>query len=280
MKPAWADEVWNPFILSSVTNYPFYCSGTKYVKPRIIVVSYGLDPFGFPESYQNMILKMFRFIRHRYRDQFILPVRHADRMYQFFRDNFRMPIPNLWLGVRVSNQEEADWRIPYLANTLCGKRAVLCDPLTRPVAIQRYARYLDWVTVKGDTGYYSCPLHPEWVRSLQRECEMASIPFFFDGWGDWLPEDQQDAYGRSWKHRRNLAVDLEHGGFVPPHLRRRGKDVYVARVGPLKAGRTLDGAQWSQYPEIRLRKTKPKKQAATTGPWWASWRTLSRRGVR
>lgn len=27
------------------------------------------------------------------------------------------------------------------------------------------------------------PIHPDWVRSIRDQCQVAGVPFFFKGWG-------------------------------------------------------------------------------------------------
>jgi hypothetical protein len=34
------------------------------------------------------------------------------------------------------------------------------------------------------------PMHPDWLRSLRDQCQEAAIPFFFLGWGDYVPAEQ------------------------------------------------------------------------------------------
>jgi len=45
----------------------------------------------------------------------------------------KWPIPNLWLGVSVENQEAADERIPVLLETPAAVRFLSCEPLLGPV---------------------------------------------------------------------------------------------------------------------------------------------------
>jgi len=43
------------------------------------------------------------------------------------------PLPNVWLGVSVEDQEAADERIPLLLQTPAALRFVSCEPLLGPV---------------------------------------------------------------------------------------------------------------------------------------------------
>jgi protein gp37 len=42
---------------------------------------------------------------------------------------------------------------------------------------------IDWVIAGGESGYYSRPVSPNWIRSIQHQCETQNVPFFFKQWG-------------------------------------------------------------------------------------------------
>ena len=48
------------------------------------------------------------------------------------------PLPNVWLGVSVEDQQRADERIPLLLQTLAAVRVVSVEPMLGPVRIPRY----------------------------------------------------------------------------------------------------------------------------------------------
>lgn len=48
------------------------------------------------------------------------------------------PLPNLWLGVTVEDQQRADERIPELLATPAAVRFLSCEPLLEPVDIRRW----------------------------------------------------------------------------------------------------------------------------------------------
>lgn len=53
----------------------------------------------------------------------------------------RWPLPNVWLGVSVEDQQRADERIPELLATPAAVRFVSCEPLLGPVDIRPYLGY-------------------------------------------------------------------------------------------------------------------------------------------
>lgn len=156
------------------------------------------------------------------------------------------PLPNLWLGVSVEDQEHMA-RVGDLLQTPAIIRWVCFEPLldqVRPEAVpvgeayfdafsgNHYTidgrgrtvpvegpawRRLDWIVAGGEIGVGARPLHPGWLRTLRNQCVSAGIPFFFRQWGEWAPSS--DTSGDA-----------------------------VSRVGKRSAGRLLDGRSWDQTP--------------------------------
>jgi len=150
------------------------------------------------------------------------------------------PLANVWTGVTVENQEQADKRIPFLLATPAAKRFVSVEPMLGPVDLGEYMHVslmksckgdwwtkhgingpaLDWVICGGESGPNARPMHPDWARSLRDQCKASGTPFMFKQWGEWAPY---------------LDIDLKEYNF--------------SRVGKKAAGRLLDGELWDQYPE-------------------------------
>lgn len=123
------------------------------------------------------------------------------------------PIPNLWIGTSVEDQQRADERIPYLLQIPAAVRFLSCEPLLGPISILKSTRiyisqkynenekfadnisvikgndrqYIgpDWVIVGGESGRGARPMHPDWVRSLQAQCTEKKVSFFFKQWGEY-----------------------------------------------------------------------------------------------
>ena len=155
------------------------------------------------------------------------------------------PLPNVWLGVTVEDQQRADLRIPILLDTPAAVRWLSCEPLLGPVNLGRaVGTYyggdpredesgIDWVVAGGESGPGARPMHPDWARSLRDQCRDAGVPFLFKQWGDLVTEEQapEDITlpAVSWRHL---------GDDQPP----------VWRVGKKRAGRLLDGRTHDGYP--------------------------------
>lgn len=149
--------------------------------------------------------------------------------------------PNVWIGTSVENQEQADKRIPALLTIPAAVRFLSMEPLLGAVSVeiidgvfydggmpfpwQRLENPgINWVIVGGESGPNARPMHPDWARRIQVECQRAGVPFFFKQWGEWQP-------------RRTL----------------NGEKMF--RVGKHAAGRLLDGHEWNEFPPISKTKT-------------------------
>lgn len=127
-----------------------------------------------------------------------------------------------------------------------------------------YSDSLDWVICGGETGKQARPMHPDWPRSLRDQCVGADVPFFFKQWGEWGPT-HENGHGPVWwsfenyVHYCNKAhTHMSKGdklicpdGHVPTDGREDGKSYPMyptRRIGKAKAGRVLDGREWSEVP--------------------------------
>lgn len=175
-------------------------------------------------------------------------LKRRERMQGHVYRGALLPLPNVWLGVSVEDQQRADERIPDLLATPAAIRWISAEPLLGPINIidAMWARNakdltatLDWVVAGGESGKGARPMHPDWARALRDQCAAAEVPFFFKQWGEWMPAGD------------HLASD------VPEHLRLRdGKRAHVFRedhqqmalVGKKRAGRLLDGVEHNGMP--------------------------------
>lgn len=115
----------------------------------------------------------------------------------------RWPLPNVWLGVSVENQETADARIPLLLKTPAAERFVSYEPALGLVDFWRYlngeeengvditraagARAgcctgwtppLDWVIIGGESGPGARPFDINWARQVVEQCKEAGVACF------------------------------------------------------------------------------------------------------
>lgn len=127
--------------------------------------------------------------------------------------SFPWPLPNVWLGVSVENQETADERIPVLMDTQAALRFVSCEPLLGPIDLGQSGvfghRWLDWVIVGGESGPRYRPMSAAWARSLLDQCREAEIPFFFKQVSGPRPGMGESLLGRKIQE---WPAAVQHGG--------------------------------------------------------------------
>lgn len=166
------------------------------------------------------------------------------------------PPPNVWLGTSVENQEQADKRIPKLLQVPAKVHFLSMEPLLGPVDLTQSVKLAtdnyevpDWVIVGGESGPGARPMHPNWVRSLRKQCAAAAVPFFFKQWGDWTPYNVIIPGGNLRQDlSRGKVVHLLNGREEDGHFRKG--DAFVRKVGKQAAGRQLDGREYNEIPEV------------------------------
>ena len=219
-------------------------------KPRRIFVCSMSDLFheSIPDDFVESI---FAIMAETPRHQYQVLTKRAEQMRQTVKwwnnlpsENdhlypFVSPVPNIWLGVSVENQEQADKRIPVLLETPAAVRFLSVEPLLGPVDLRNWLPHvregaisemwipgMNWVIVGGESGGPRERMMVEdsgcndrsgaiwvpkdstlkWTRSLRDQCVASGVPFFFKQWGGPTPKS---------------------------------------------GGRLLDGKEWSEYPGER-----------------------------
>jgi len=210
---------------------------------------------------------------------------------------FKWPLPNVILGVSAWDQPSADEACHWLFRTPAVCRLLCLEPLLGPVDQLPYLRpfgdmcgrcgwvpvegwedymriwgskarclqcgealpqqYLDWVRVGAETGPGARPMHPDWVRKIRDDCQAASVPFWFEDWGEWLPfsqaisSQQREAVSQTTIAGRQtyFGAHIQMGADGPITGTTPGvRPEQVNLVGKRIAGRLLDRRQWNEVP--------------------------------
>ena len=194
-----------------------------------------------------------------------------------------LPLPNVWLGVSIEDQATADERIPILLDTPAAHRFVSCEPMLGPVNLTsiKWAKIpvnpadykrngvaapteiwscnnvlksrpadewnpkkvgLDWVICGGESGANARPMHPDWARSLRDQCNDAGVPFYFKQWGEWMPGGFYDGF---------IVPDCLGAKTNDPRYYHYFDNLpgKTWRIGTKRAGRILDGREWTEMPK-------------------------------
>ena len=153
---------------------------------------------------------------------------------------------NVWLGATVENQEVADKMIKYLLEFESPSvRFLSCEPLLGPIDLRAFLNRpegspsLDWVIAGGESGFGARPMDPAWPLALQEQCAEAGVAFHFKQWGNWAPVSSVEPS----LLKRSTPIQVLGDG---------ESRVLVANIGKSKAGRTLAGQHWDEFPEARI----------------------------
>jgi protein gp37 len=157
---------------------------------------------------------------HEYFENFdvrrLIPfVRKAnDKRHDLTDYRWKLPIPNLHLGVSVENQAAADERIPWLIKTPAEVRFLSMEPLIEPVFLGRQnLKHISWVIIGGESGPNARPFNLEWARSLRDQCQEAGVKYFLKQLGS-----------NPWDKNQKLKLQDRKGGNIeewPENLRIR-----------------------------------------------------------
>lgn len=146
-------------------------------KPRIIFVCDMMDIFhrniiSFLRA--NIIIGIENNPRHIF---LILTKRPENIEYLYIWKN--EPPDNLWLGVTVCNQKEADEKIPLLLNIPAKHKWLSIEPLLSEIRIKTL-KGIDWVVVGaeslGNRAGRECKT--EWIEDIVWQCKNSDVPVF------------------------------------------------------------------------------------------------------
>lgn len=143
-------------------------------------------------------------------------IQHAVEKIWFKNDGrtvkFAWPLPHIWLGTSVENQDQADKRVPELIATPAAVRFVSAEPLLESVSLDRISAVaaggpsgtakwheplhgiervstpvgekefktgrIDWVIVGGESGAGARECDVEWILNIVKQCRAADVPCF------------------------------------------------------------------------------------------------------
>lgn len=181
------------------------------------------------------------------------------------------PPANVWYGATIENRATLVQRAHHLADVPARLRFWSCEPLLEDLGDVR--GYLDSGAVGsvrliiggGESGARARPPHPDWFRSLHRQCGEMDAAFHLKQWGQWAPAGAplrhvDDAPGT---FRRVEAVMIDGKRYTGKRLHQFGDGTTMVRVGKKNAGRLLDGVLHGSMPGERHRDDFPQPQPCT-----------------
>lgn len=154
------------------------------------------------------------------------------------------PPHNVCYLTSVGTQADAEKQIPALLRMPARVHGVSCEPLLGKLNLRPVLGpdRVNWVIGGGESGPLARPTDLEWAQDLLSQCSVASVPFFWKQWGEWLPVPYEEA--DEWEGRKAFRGT---DGSVFDGAARGGRN--FIRVGRKAAGKLLDGLPWQQFPE-------------------------------
>jgi protein gp37 len=153
------------------------------------------------------------------------------------------PLPNVWLGVSVEDQQRADERIPLLRQSPAALRWLSVEPLLGRVELD--LQNIDWVVAGGESGPGARQCDRRWIADVVDQCCRAHVPVFLK------------QLGAAYCDTANAV-----GG-----AQTRSTPEY----GPIRRLRDPKGANMDEWPpELRVRERPSKGRASLPGPFAAT----------
>lgn len=215
----------------------------KRVRQRVFCASLA-DVFEQREELDAWRADLWRLIEQTPNLDWLILTKRPQNVLDMVPSNWLEHWPeNVWIGTSVENQRAADERIPALLKVPASVRFLSCEPLLAPLSLRDIPPFstnenrgigIHWVIAGGESGPQARIMPLQAVRSLRDQCA-GIVRFLFKQWGEWTPINQLD-----WV--------TEETRFSHPPVEVDG--VMYARVGKGKAGRELDGREWSETPSL------------------------------
>jgi protein gp37 len=137
-----------------------------------------------------------------------------------------MPLPNVWLGTSVEDQQRANERIPSLLETPAAVKFLSCEPLLGPIDFSIVPGFNRvnlnlwnwWMIVGGESGARARPNWIPNVRFIVRQCKTAGVPVFVKQLGANV-QDRNDAgfdgcEPSAWPDMDPMDIDLTPGPYL------------------------------------------------------------------
>lgn len=202
-KIEWCDLTINPIVgcthcspacdnchWSDKVNYDSYWTAKIPKQPKRIFI--GSDIFDENISYftrDHIFLELAKYPQHT----FIILTKRPETMWDYFPHNpekywqiwgkygeeqkhLSWPLSNVWLGVTVCTQQEADEKIPILLKIPASKRFISVEHMLESISLTTFP---DWVICGAETGSIARRMNLDWARNLRDQCTVANVPFFF-----------------------------------------------------------------------------------------------------
>lgn len=170
------------------------------------------------------------------------------------------PLPNVWLGVSVENQETADARIPLLLKTPAALRFASYEPALGPVNPDSFAG-LDWVIFGGESGPGARPTNIRNALRLVRDRQDVAAAVTWKLFMKQLGARPWDSNGAAVDHLFEPCGHECECCTECPSKRDRFDHPQLLRLKDRKGG---DMAEWPEWARVR-------EFPSNTSDTWKRW---------
>ncbi len=156
----------------------------RWRKPRVIGVCFGGDLL-HDDVPTREIWRVFSAMRIAPQHTYLVLTKRPERMRGVVREmlmaSSKDPDPNVWLGVTVCNQQEADEKIPILMELAAmGWHVwVSYEPALGGIGLKcSQGPSLELIVCGGESGKNARPDNPDWYRKVRDDCATTGCKFY------------------------------------------------------------------------------------------------------
>ena len=107
---------------------------------------------------------------------YFLLTKQPQNMAVFYKRWIKDPLPHVWHGVSITDQEDADRMIPELLK-VPGKHWLSIEPMLGSIPFLRLTR-IHWVVIGAESGPKRRPCDHQWMVDVVRQCKAAGVPCY------------------------------------------------------------------------------------------------------
>ena len=122
----------------------------------------------------------WRMMRERSDLEFFFITKRILRFYERLPEDWGDGYENVSIGVTCENQAKADERLPFFLRLPIRHKTIICEPMLEAVDFSPYlGPAIEQVVVGGESGDTARLMRYDWALGVRRQCEAASVPFYF-----------------------------------------------------------------------------------------------------
>lgn len=148
---------------------------------KILATCFATD-FFLPEA-DEWRKEAWTFIKQRPDIEFLILTKRIDRFFVSLPEDWGTGYDNVRIGCSVETQKLADERLPLLLSCPIKRKFIACSPLLEAIDLTKYLDGVEHVTVSGETAKEARVCDYEWVLDIRKQCENASVTFWFKSTG-------------------------------------------------------------------------------------------------